>query len=140
MMRSVWPWAGGGAPQAARAGAERRGAGPGFGALGWALLALSLALSPVSRAQEVDQSPPSEPTPVTTRPSEPEPGPEMAVEQVSESSASADSTEAVDESNDGDDSDRSEESGPLQGETAAEVFVPTEEISEDFAVPFPVDI
>ena len=107
---------------------------------GWVFLALSLALSPVSRAQEVDQGPPSEATPVTTRPSESEPGPDDAVEKVSESTASADSTEGVDESNDGDDSERSGESGPVQGEPAAEVFVPTEEISEDFAVPFPVDI
>ena len=120
------------------AAAKRRA---GFGALGWvSLLAMSLALSPTAGAQDEDQQPASGATTETSLPSESEPGPDEGVEQESESSASTAPTEAVDESNDGDDTDRGDESGPPEGEPAAEVFVPTEEISEDFAVPFPVDI
>ena len=108
--------------------------------LGWALLATWLAWSPTASAQEEDQRPASNAATETALASESEPGADEGVEQVSESSANMDSTEAMDESNDGDDSDGGDESGELQGEPAAEVFVPTEEISEDFAVPFPVDI
>ena len=104
------------------------------------LLAMSIALSPTAGAQDEDQQPASDATTETSLPSESEPGPDEGVEQESESSASTAPTEAVDESNDGDDTDRGDESGPPEGEPAAEVFVPTEEISEDFAVPFPVDI
>ena len=107
---------------------------------GWAsIVVLSLALSPMSTAQEDDQQPPSDATSETTRDSESEPGPDEAVEQVNESSTGSDTT-GPEESSDGDDTDVGDQSGPLQGEPAAEVFVPTEEISEDFAVPFPVDI
>ena len=102
---------------------------------------MSMALSPTARAQDEDQRPASDATTETGLPSEPEPGPDEGVEQVSESSPSTDPAQTVDESNDdGDDSDRSDEPESLEGEPAAEVFVPTEEISEDFAVPFPVDI
>ena len=108
--------------------------------LGWAsLLAASLALSPTSRAQEEDQRPSSDAT-TETKLSESEPEVDEGVEQSSESSASEDSTEAVAESDDAGDGDGSDDSEPPPGEPAAEVFVPTEEISEDFAVPFPVDI
>ncbi len=108
--------------------------------VGWAsLMAMSLALSPTSWAQEEDQKA-SDATTETRLPSDPEPGPDEGVEKESESSASTDPTDAVDESNDADDADPGDESGPPKGEPAAEVFVPTEEISEDFAVPFPVDI
>lgn len=125
--RSAWPWVG--------------RAGPGFGALGPAsLLALSLALPPWASAQDENQRPASDATTQTSLPSGSEPGPDEGVEQETESSATTDSTATVDEPNDGDDADRGDESGPPQGEPAAEVFVPTEEISEDFAVPFPVDI
>ena len=109
--------------------------------LSWAsILATSLALSPTASAQDEDQRPAANAATETALASESEPGPDEGVEQVSESSANMDTTEAMDESNDGNDSDRGDESGPLQGEPAAEVFVPTEELSEDFAVPFPVDI
>ena len=112
--------------------------------VGWAsLMAVSLALSPTSWAQEEDQkaSDATTETRLLSDPDpDPEPGPDEGVEQESESSASTDPTDAVDESNDADDADRGDESAPPEGEPAAEVFVPTEEISEDFAVPFPVDI
>jgi hypothetical protein len=36
--------------------------------------------------------------------------------------------------------DRSEEEESSDGEPSPEIFVPSEEISEDFAVSFPVDI
>lgn len=103
------------------------------------LLAMSIALSPTASAQDEDQRPASEATTETGLPSESEPGSDEDVEDESGPSPSTDSTATVDESNHGDD-DRGDESGPPEGEPAAEVFVPTEEISEDFAVPFPVDI
>ena len=120
------------------AAAKRRA---GFGALGWvSLLAMSMALSPTAGAQDEDQQPTPDATTETRLPSESEPRPDAGVEQESESSASTDSTTTVGELNDGDDVEGGDEPGPPEGEPAAEVFVPTEEISEDFAVPFPVDI
>ena len=107
--------------------------------LSWAsILATSLALSPTASAQDEDQRPASDATTETMLPSESELGQDEGVELVSESSASTDST--ADAASDGDDANPGDEPGPPQGEPAAEVFVPTEEISEDFAVPFPVDI
>ena len=44
------------------------------------------------------------------------------------------------ESRAADDAERADEPEPPQAEPAAEIFVPSEDISEDFAVPFPVDI
>ena len=106
------------------------------------LLALSLALSPSSWAQE-EEPPPSDAATEARQPSESEPEPVDTVEQVGEPSVGTDSALAADESSESsadDDADRSDDPEPPQGEPAAEVFVPTEEISEDFAVPFPVDI
>ena len=103
------------------------------------LLALSLVLPPSSWAQE-EEPPPSDATTEARLPSESEPEPVDTVEQVGEPSVGTDSVLAADESSADDDADRSNEPKPPQGEPAAEVFVPTEEISEDFAVPFPVDI
>ena len=106
------------------------------------LLALSLALSPSSWAQE-EEPPPSDAATEARLPSESEPEPFDTVEQVGEPSVGTDSALGADESSESsadDDADRSDEPEPPQGEPAAEVFVPTEEISEDFAVPFPVDI
>ncbi len=103
------------------------------------LLALSLALSPSSWAQE-EEPPPADAATEARPPSESEPEPVGTVEQGGEPSVGTDAARAADESSADDDADRSDEPEPPRGEPAAEVFVPTEEISEDFAVPFPVDI
>lgn len=108
--------------------------------LGWAsLLAMSLALSPTSNAQGKDQRPTE--TTTTTSPAS-EPDATAVVESLSEPTASPDDAPVDEEveSRPADDTERGDESDPPETEPAAEIFVPSEDISEDFAVPFPVDI
>ena len=117
--------------------------GRGHAALAWAsLLAISLVLSPTSSAQGEDQPQPSGATAETRPPSESEPEPVAVVEIAGEPPARTDATPVDEEieSRDADDQDRADEPEPPEGEPAAEIFVPSEDISEDFAVPFPVDI
>lgn len=117
--------------------------GRGHEALGWAcLLAISIAWSPTSRAQGEDSRPPSDATAETTPSSASEPEPVAVVESASEPPADPEAASIDEEtaSSDDDDTGRADESEPPQFEPAAEIFVPSEDISEDFAVPFPVDI
>ena len=115
----------------------------GHGALGWAsLLAISLVLSPTSSAQGEDERQPPGAITETRSPSESEPEPVAVVEPASEPPASTDAAPVDEEieSSDADDPDRADEPEPPKADPAAEIFVPSEDISEDFAVPFPVDI
>lgn len=109
--------------------------------VGWAsLLAMSLALSPTSNAEDEDQRP-TDTTTATSPASEPEAT--AVVESSSEPPPTGQEATAVDEeieSRAADDTERADQSEPPQAEPAAEIFVPSEDISEDFAVPFPVDI
>lgn len=132
--------------------------------LGWAsLVAASLILSPTSSTQGEDQRQPSDEN-AETMPAESEPDPSAGerprpeaagrgiapsinrtaavLETASEQPASPDAAPVDEEieSRAADDTDRARESEPPQAEPAAEIFVPSEDISEDFAVPFPVDI
>lgn len=62
LARSVWPWAEVGAPQAARAGAERmRGAGSGFGALAAVAVALvvSVEIAAMAESRQLADLPPA---------------------------------------------------------------------------------
>ncbi|MCY3812277.1 MAG: hypothetical protein OXH15_10825 [Gammaproteobacteria bacterium] len=110
----------------------------------WAsLMATALVLSPTSRAQGEDQRPLSEETTTESgSQSESEPEPVAVVESAGEPPADPDAARVDEEieSRAADDTDRADESEPPQAEPAAEIFVPSEDISEDFAVPFPVDI
>jgi len=108
--------------------------------VGWAsLLVMSVALSPTSNAQDEDQRP-TDTTTATSPASEPEAT--AVVESSSEPTASPNVAQVDEEieSRAADDTERAGESEPPQAEPAAEIFVPSEDISEDFAVPFPVDI
>lgn len=124
-----------------------RDAGPGRPAtLRWvSVLAISLAMSPASGAEVEDQVSPAdataEPWPTAGAVAEAEPGPVAVVESSSETPPGTDAVPRDEDipSWEADEADRADESEPPQAE-AAEVFVPTEDISEDFAVPFPVDI
>ena len=109
--------------------------------LGWAsLVTASLILSPYSSAQGEDQPQPSAANAETT-PAESEPEPAGVVESRSEPLANPDPTQVDEEiESKADDAEAPDEPEPPQSEPAAEIFVPSEDISEDFAVPFPVDI
>lgn len=142
-----------GRPLAVDSGAAKRSR------LGWAsLLAVSLTWSPAPSAQSEDQRPQSDAA-AEARPAEPEPeAGERArreavasrmevsaavVEPASEPPPAGQEATPVDEEIEpmaADDAERADESEPPQAEPAAEIFVPSEDISEDFAVPFPVDI
>ena len=104
------------------------------------LLALSLSLAHASMGLAADDAPRSGATTETARPPESEREPDETVESAVESTPGTGSLVVASESSDGDDAEPSNEPEPPQSRPAAEVFVPTEEISEDFAVPFPVDI
>lgn len=108
---------------------------------GWvSLMAIALAMSPASRAQGEDQRPPSDGT-ESRSPSESEPEPVAVVESTSEPLADP-GPATVDEETEpkADDAEATDEPEPPNTEPIAEIFVPSEDISEDFAVPFPVDI
>lgn len=109
--------------------------------LGWAsLVTVSLILSPNSRAQGEDQPQPSA-ADAETRAAESEPEPAAVVESTSEPLANPDTAQVDEEiESKADDAEATDEPEPPQAEPAAEIFVPSEDISEDFAVPFPVDI
>lgn len=127
------------APTAGRSCAERkRSAGSRWCALAWASL---LALSPMSSAQGEDEQPPSDAIAETGSPPASEPEPAAVVESADETPATEDARTTDEEIEPrADDDERAGESEPPLAEPAADVFVPSEDISEDFAVPFPVDI
>jgi hypothetical protein len=63
----------------------------------------------------------------------------VQAEEAAGSTAAEPSDRAEETVTDGENEQGKSSSG-TGGEPAGEVFIPTEEISEDFAVPFPVDI
>ena len=86
-----------------------------------------------------DQAPDTERNPLTEV--EPDERDEAQEEAAATGQGPADEPPVRTAAADGPQAENDEETAPVPANTeSAEVFVPSEEISEDFAVPFPVDI